>query len=311
MPNIDYDFIGFTFGDKHSYRDLKIYRTSDGSRYNVNLTAPIKDMATDVPGGDGQYLFDTKYAARQFSIPFAFDRLTEEEVTTLRQTFSGKEVKELIFDELPYKAYSAKVAGTPIIKVIPFTETSTDGTVNRIYRGEGTIQFTCHYPFAHTPTWYWQKQADGTYKASEKLKNNSDFDGRNPLHYIDNDDSIEGIKESAYPTYIEWKDCLGTLFGQTNEGELPAPFIASQESTKKIMEIRDIATIIRKDTDPSTINKPWFWDSRLGLVFVTSDDTIKGIKIPIPYYGNACATIPVDCQIDGLYESLDFQYWYY
>lgn len=157
MPNIDYDFIGFTFGDKHSYRDLKIYRTSDGSRYNVNLTAPIKDITTDVPGGDGQYLFDTKYAARQFSIPFAFNRLTEEEVITLRKTFSGKEVKELIFDELPYKAYNAKVSGTPVIKVIPFTETLTDGTVNRVYRGEGTIQFTCHYPFAHTPDWYWKK----------------------------------------------------------------------------------------------------------------------------------------------------------
>jgi hypothetical protein len=33
----DLDFIGFSYGHVHSVRDLGIYRTSDGSRFNTNL----------------------------------------------------------------------------------------------------------------------------------------------------------------------------------------------------------------------------------------------------------------------------------
>jgi hypothetical protein len=40
--------------------------------------------------------------------------------------------------------YSAKVTGTATIKYIAFTE----GATNRLYKGEGTIQFTCYNPFA-------------------------------------------------------------------------------------------------------------------------------------------------------------------
>jgi phage-related protein len=59
---------------------------------------------------------------------------------------SGKDVGDLWFEEEPYKVYSAKVTGQPSIKVIPF-----DGTSEREYRGEGSIQFTAYWPYAHTP----------------------------------------------------------------------------------------------------------------------------------------------------------------
>lgn len=288
MPNMDYDFIGFTFGDKHSCRDLKIYRTSEGSRYNTNLTAPIKDTAVDVPGGDGQYLFDTKYAARQFSIPFAFNRLTEEEVATLRRTFSGKEVKELIFDELPYKAYSAKVSGTPVIKVIPFTETLTNGTVNRVYRGEGTVQFTCHYPFAHTPTWRW-KSTDGVVFSQETI------DGRVATNY-----TKDGNK--AYPTSNEWENTTdlakNTTEALTNHGNIPAPFLIELSYSTTSFTVAG-NTITLKEPSPST----WYWDSRLGLVYRIDSN---GKKIPLKYTGNACAAIPV-----GDSTAVKYQYWYY
>jgi hypothetical protein len=52
----------------------------------------------------------------------------------------------LIFDETPYKVYSAKVTGTATIKYIPFSE----GETNRVYKGEGSIQFTCYTPFARS-----------------------------------------------------------------------------------------------------------------------------------------------------------------
>jgi hypothetical protein len=62
----------------------------------------------------------------------------------LKAHFGDKQIHDLIFDETPYKVYSAKVTGTATIKYIPFAE----GDTNRLYKGEGTIQFTCYYPFA-------------------------------------------------------------------------------------------------------------------------------------------------------------------
>ena len=71
------DFVGFTYNGKHSWYDLGIYRTSDGSRYNDNLTPSLNDKTTDIPGGDGQYYFYTRAKNKVFSISYAFDSLTE------------------------------------------------------------------------------------------------------------------------------------------------------------------------------------------------------------------------------------------
>ena len=60
------DFVGFTYNGVHSIRDLKIYRTSNGSRYDENMTATMTDLTADVPGGDGQYYFGTTFKNRTF-----------------------------------------------------------------------------------------------------------------------------------------------------------------------------------------------------------------------------------------------------
>jgi hypothetical protein len=60
----DYDFIGFTYNGKHSIDDFGIYRTSDGSRYNHNLIPQLNDKTADVPGGHGQYYFNSTYKNR-------------------------------------------------------------------------------------------------------------------------------------------------------------------------------------------------------------------------------------------------------
>lgn len=140
------DFIGFTYNGKHCIKDFGIYRTSDGSRYNDNLVPSMTDKTADVPGGDGQYFFQTTHKNRQFSISIAFDHLTEQKYREMRTWLDGKEIHDLVFDEAPYKVYSAKVTGTPQLKTICFDEHG-----QRIYKGEGTIQFTCYYPYAHTP----------------------------------------------------------------------------------------------------------------------------------------------------------------
>ena len=137
------DYIGFTFNGTHSSQ-LGIVRTSNGSRFNENLLPTIQDKTLQVPGGDGTYYFGSFYTQRQFSIQFAFEDLTEQEFTEFKNWIGDKEIHELIFDELPYKAYQAKITGTATIKHIPFEE----GVTNRIYKGEGSIQFTAYYPYA-------------------------------------------------------------------------------------------------------------------------------------------------------------------
>lgn len=116
------DFIGFTYNGYHSIRDLHIYRTSNGSRYDENLTATMTDKTADVPGGDGQYYFGTQFKNRTFNVPYAFDELSEEGLALLKKVFRGDGIHELIFDETPYKVWSAKVTGTASIKHLCFEE---------------------------------------------------------------------------------------------------------------------------------------------------------------------------------------------
>lgn len=140
-------FIGFTYNGKHSIDDFGIYRTSDGNRYNHNLIPQLNDKNADVPGGHGQYYFNSTYKNRQFSIPIAFDHLTEEKFYKMKAWLNGTEIHELIFDEREEVKYSAKVTGTPQLKFVCFEENGAN-----IYKGEGTIQLTCYYPFGYSTT---------------------------------------------------------------------------------------------------------------------------------------------------------------
>lgn len=144
-PDFKGDYMGFTYNNIHS-SVLGIVRTSEGSRFNENLLPTIQDKTVQVPGGDGTYYFGSYYTQRPFTISFAFDSLTEEQVARLKSHFGDKKIHDLVFDETPYKVYSAKVTGTATIKHIVFAE----GATNRTYKGEGSIQFTCYQPFARS-----------------------------------------------------------------------------------------------------------------------------------------------------------------
>lgn len=139
------DYIGFTFNGVHS-SELGIKRTSEGSRFNESLLPTTQDKTVQVPGGDGMYYFGSYYTQRQFNISYAFDSLTEQQLSRIKAVFGDKKPHRLIFDEAPYKVYLAKVTGSASIKHIPFAE----GTTNRIYKGEGSIQFTAYEPFARS-----------------------------------------------------------------------------------------------------------------------------------------------------------------
>lgn len=143
------DYAGFIFNGKHS-SDLGIVRTSNGSRFDENLLPTIQDKTVQVPGGDGTYFFGSYFMQKQFTIPFAFDSLTEEKFKELKAWLGDKKIHDLIFDEAPYKVYKAKVTGSATINHIPFMELDENGDEIRIYKGEGSIQFTCYQPYARS-----------------------------------------------------------------------------------------------------------------------------------------------------------------
>ena len=172
------DFLGFTFGGYHS-SDLGITRVSGGDRYEEQLHPEIKDRTAEVPGLNGEYYFGSDFGSRQFDIEIAYDSLTEEQFRNLRRVFGTRDIKELIFDERPYKKYLAKLESPIELSYVCFDEPNYtwekiplgiseetgemeyaqgvsgnyeykayDDTTRRIYKGEGKMSFVCHFPFA-------------------------------------------------------------------------------------------------------------------------------------------------------------------
>lgn len=188
-------YLGFTYGKKsdgtpmHS-SDLGIVRTSDGSRFNENLLPTIQDKTVQVPGGDGTYYFGSYYTQKQFTVPFAFDSLSEEQVLQLRKHFGDKKIHDLIFDEMPYKAYRAKVTGTAQIKHIVFDEGPNK---KRVYKGEGTIQFTCYQPYA-----VCKKKVQSDYPENKYPNRNEWWDSSRLQTTLDEYDSLEDGKIKLY-----------------------------------------------------------------------------------------------------------------
>jgi len=87
----------------------------------------------------------TIYTKRTFTVSFAFDGVSEENLKKLRNFLDGKYIRDLIFDERPYKIYSAKITGTTLAKYIAFDDNGAN-----IYKGEGSITFTCYFPYARS-----------------------------------------------------------------------------------------------------------------------------------------------------------------
>lgn len=143
------DFLGFQLGDKHSY-NLNITRVSSNDRYTDILTPSFTDATTQVPGGTGTYYWDSNYTQRQFQIDFAFDELTDNNMKELKQMLGVKEIQPLIFDEHKDRKYMVKIAQPPSINYIGFKiepDNEEGVSPNKIYKGEGTVQFIAYYPF--------------------------------------------------------------------------------------------------------------------------------------------------------------------
>lgn len=163
------NFLGFTFNGKHS-SDFRIVRVINGDRDGLELFSSPIDSTIGITGRDGGLFVRSTKDSRTFLINFAFDDLREESIRQLQEWLSLDNEGDLIFDEYPYKAYRGKVTGSPVINFIAFEEdrvreVGTKGSLDdrlsgdynvvevpekhcRVYKGEGSVQFTCYSPTA-------------------------------------------------------------------------------------------------------------------------------------------------------------------
>lgn len=171
------DYLGFSFDGHHS-SSLNIVRVSDGDRYKEELFPELENNSLAIPGRDGEFYFGSNFKSKTISIDIAFDRMTEVNFRKMQRLFSVKKPCKLIFDEKPYKVYTAKIEEPIELEYICFDEPysyegeeqdgirviSREGDTiirekitpiitdssrtQRIYKGEGTISFICFSPFA-------------------------------------------------------------------------------------------------------------------------------------------------------------------
>ena len=148
-------FLGFTFNDIHS-SVFGITRTSDGTRNNQNLIPTCSDNTLEVPGADGAIYVDSTFDKVDFTINYAFDGVTEDQLQSMKMIWNDKKIHDFIYDEYPYKVYSAKLTGTSQIKHLAFVENG-----QRLYKGEGSLVFTCYFPYARSRFEYIEDYHEG------------------------------------------------------------------------------------------------------------------------------------------------------
>ena len=205
------DFIGFTFNGVHS-SDMGIIRTSDGSRFNENLLPASTDKTVQIPGGDGTYYFGSNYTQRQIPISIATDELTETQFRQLKQWLGDKQIHPLVFDEAPYKTYMVKTSSIPTLKFICFdniTKNNGEMTVNRVYKGEGSLQFIAYFPFARCTKKYLSEYTDSNKEewasASGLLTTQGDYDGTGAEINLYNPGDVETDFFAYYArTSLKW-----------------------------------------------------------------------------------------------------------
>lgn len=220
------DFIGFRYGPYHS-SDLHLIATSSSNRFNKNLLPSPKDYTLDIPGGDGQFYVGQTFQSREISINVTFTDMDEFTFRRLAQIFSSDKLQDLVFDEQPYKKYRAKCKSQPQFKYICFKDPQTQ---QRIYKGEGTLNFICYYPYAYCFNKYVVTAAD-YYKTTkpEQILNPMSIN-YNPyvhdvppsltneikLHY-NIDHNMETPWDGGYPTIeqVQW----GELYYTDKDGQ--------------------------------------------------------------------------------------------
>lgn len=171
MRGIKGDLLGFTFGDIHS-STLGITRTQEGL-YNKSISPPHKDVILQMPKSDYTHYYGTTLDKRVISVNFVFEKLSDLQITRIKQVWNDKKVHNLIFDEEPYKVYSAKLTGVVTAKYVCFERNGS-----RYYNGNGSLSFECYFPYAKSRFSYLE---DYNYNNISEWAMGEDIDKKMPL----------------------------------------------------------------------------------------------------------------------------------
>lgn len=289
----DMDFIGFSFGGVHS-DNLKIVRISEGSRYNLPLGGQITNTTITTPNGDGSIFFRSNISTKSYTIRFAFDDLNECDISALNRIFDGKEVKDLIFDEEPYKVYDAKVTGAPTLTAMCFEENEKA----RVYKGTGIINFICFEPYAHT-------------SPVIKFVDGKEIDGKYIQYYNDIPNKNEEWKQ-----YCKLLDANQSFPIGINKGEIPSPYIVTLEGEIEAGDWISIAgnKIIFQERCSNVT-----WNSKTGLIVGKVNDKERVVH----FFGQSIHRLPITDENTDFTDyitknenctaaiSIDYQFWYY
>lgn len=228
------DFTGFRFNNIHS-KDLHLVVVSSSDRYDKNLLPEVNDYTKEVPGGNGEYYFGSTFSKREFTVDVAFDKVDEKTWRKISNLFATDKLCDLVFDELPYKTYRAKISNKPEFKFICFTDRDTK---ERVYKGEGTLNFICYFPFAYGFNKYIVRAADNyMLKIPESIPIH---DNRYENPYEKNERRIYNLDTKEFYNVEKnmetpWKGGYPTI-EQVQAGEL---YFKDENGEDKIIDVRD------------------------------------------------------------------------
>ena len=308
------DFIGFEFAGKHS-SDLGIIRTSDGDRFNEQLTPEIKDITVEVPGMHGEYFFGSTYGNRTFEVQIAYDHLTEEQFREMRKLYGIRNVDTLIFDERPYKKYLAKIEspielsyicfdepkrkivgenendkryGVRVINRIPITETIVDEDTQEeieIETGEYEVQRERIYPYER------EEGTERIYKGEGSISFVCYFPFAKsvykqiPISEEESDWVISsGLLTAAEYATIDKYDNETGIINVYNAGDVPTgfrlyiPFDAGAESTLEPITLTYKNILGAQMADILSIEAITKKDNDVGILIDTNNGLIIGVK---------------------------------
>lgn len=159
------DFTGFRFGSVHS-SELGLIVVSSSKRYEKNLLPTPNDYTQDAAGSDGSLYYGSTFKNQEFNVNIAFDSIDEPTWRKISQIFATDKPQDLVFDELPFKTYKAKLKSKPDFKYVCFTDRESG---QRVYKGEGKLNFICYYPYAFNFNKYLIRAADDYYTPHKAL----------------------------------------------------------------------------------------------------------------------------------------------
>lgn len=148
MKGLRGSFLGLTYNNIHSSL-LGITRIIPDDSHEERLVPTFKEQSAWTGNSDGSYYFGATHQKREFVINIAFEEMTEKQKRQINALWNDREIHELIFDEYPYKVYSAKITGNSTLKQIAHDK-MIDGKMERVYSGEGSFVFTCYFPYARS-----------------------------------------------------------------------------------------------------------------------------------------------------------------